>query len=283
MTESNVESLVPQLIHIAREAGRAILTIYHQGNLCIKTKADATPVTNADLTANAVINKGLKSLSVGYPIISEESEHVPWSERQDWQLYWLIDPLDGTKEFIHHNGEFSVNIALIENNYPLLGIVHIPVTDITYWGGQSLGAWKQVKNEVSAPITPKKFNPDQEVIILGSRSYGTKEARQYLASLKAIYPHLESRKVGSALKSCLIAEGLADIYPRLGPTSEWDTGAVQGVVEGAGGLFLNPDGQRFRYNQKESLVNTDFIVIGDSSIQWADFWPFCPVDNNTST
>nr|MDT0253361.1 3'(2'),5'-bisphosphate nucleotidase CysQ [Endozoicomonas sp.] len=217
MSESNLEPLVPQLIHIAREAGRAILTIYHQDNLDIKTKADATPVTNADLAANRVIIKGLENLSAQYPVLSEESEHSPWPKRKGWQRYWLIDPLDGTKEFINRNGEFTVNIALIENNYPLLGIVHIPATDITYWGSRDSGAWKQIKEGTAEAIHARKFEPD-EVIVLGSRSYGTEEARQYLEFLNTIYPNLESRKVGSALKSCLVAEGKADIYPRLGPT-----------------------------------------------------------------
>lgn len=273
MTETNLEPLVSQLINIAREAGRAILTIYHQDDRGIKTKADTTPVTNADIAANSVIESGLNKLSVQYPLLSEESEHTTWSERRDWKRYWLVDPLDGTKEFINRNGEFTVNIALIDNNYPLLGIVHIPTTDTTYWGGMNLGAWKQAQTGNATPIAPRKLNTDQQVVVLGSRSYGTPEAQRYLESLKSIYPHLEFQQVGSALKSCLIAEGKADIYPRLGPTSEWDTGAVQAVVEGAGGIFLPPDGKRFSYNRKESLINTDFLVIGDKSTQWADFWP----------
>ena len=270
---SDLESLTPELVHIAREAGKRILAVYHQDDLGVQTKSDTTPVTNADLAANAVIVDGLNSLSIKYPLLSEESAHPPWQERRSWQRYWLIDPLDGTKEFINRNGEFSVNIALIENNYPLLGIVHIPTTDTTYWGGISFGAWKQDKDGVAQTIQPREFAPEKQVIVLGSRSYGTTEARNYLNSLKAIYPGLTSRNVGSALKSCLIAEGLADIYPRLGPTSEWDTGAVQGIVEGAGGLFLNPDGQRFSYNMKESLINPDFLVLGDRTIQWQSFWP----------
>ncbi len=270
---NNLESLAPQIIKIARKAGKAILTVYQQDDVGIQTKADATPVTNADLSANLVIVDGLKQLSTQYPILSEESEHTPWQERKNWQRYWLIDPLDGTKEFINRNGEFSVNIALIENNYPLLGIVHIPTTDTTYWGGKGLGAWKQDKGAEAHVIYPRKFTPEREVVVLGSRSYGTAESRNYLDALKAIYPNLKSKKVGSALKSCLVAEGQADIYPRLGPTSEWDTAAVQGVVEGVEGLFLNPAGQRFCYNMKESLINTDFLVLGDKSIPWADFWP----------
>lgn len=270
---SDPESLIPELVHIARAAGKGILAVYHQDDIGVQTKADTTPVTKADLAANRIIVNGLKALPVKYPVLSEESDHPPWQERKNWPRYWLIDPLDGTKEFINRNGEFSVNIALIENNYPLLGIVNIPATDTTYWGGKSLGAWKQAKDGVAHGIRPRKFTPEKEIIVLGSRSYGTEQASHYLNSLKTVYPDFISRKVGSALKSCLIAEGQADIYPRLGPTSEWDTGAVQGVVEGAGGLFLNPDGQRFSYNLKESLINPDFLVLGDKTIQWDNFWP----------
>lgn len=273
MTSPNLDSLAAQLIRIAREAGEAILAVYHQADVGIQTKADATPVTHADLAANRVIAEGLRNLSVKYPLLSEESDHSPWQERKNWQRYWLVDPLDGTQEFINRNGEFSVNIALMENHYPLLGVVHIPTTDTTYWGGKGLGAWKQDQFSKRHAIHPRQLAREQEVIVLGSRSYGTEAARNYLNSLKSIYPGLKYRKVGSALKSCLIAEGQADIYPRLGPTSEWDTGAVQGVVEGAGGVFLNPEGQRFSYNMKESLINTDFLVLGDQSINWAKFWP----------
>lgn len=270
---SDLESLIPGLVRIAREAGKQILAVYHQEDIGIETKADRTPLTRADLAANAVIVNELTSLPIKYPLLSEESDHPSWQERKNWQRYWLIDPLDGTQEFINRNGEFSVNIALVENNHPLLGIVHIPTTDTTYWGGKSIGAWKQGKDGLAQAIRPRKFAPEKEVVVLGSRSYGTEAASHYLDWLKTLYPDLISRKVGSALKSCLIAEGLADIYPRLGPTSEWDTGAVQGVVEGAGGLFLNPQGQRFSYNRKESLINPDFLVLGDQSIQWGDFWP----------
>ena len=239
----------------------------------MQTKSDATPVTKADFAANAVIVKRLNSLSVKYPVLSEESEQMEWSVRQQWQRYWLVDPLDGTKEFINRNGQFTVNIALIDQHYPVLGIVYVPCADTIYYGGLDFGAWKQEGSSKAVPISSRKFEPENEVIALGSRSYGSERAQQYIDSLKKRYPNLELRKVGSSLKMCTVAEGAADLYPRLGPTSEWDTGAAQAVVEGAGGLFLNKAGQRFSYNQKESLINPDFLVVGDNNAGRQAFWP----------
>ena len=266
------QALVQQLEDIARRAGQAILSVYDQDDLGVQTKQDETPVTEADLKANAIIEAGLKELDVQYPILSEESVHTPYVDRQHWARYWLIDPLDGTQEFINRNGQFSVNIALIEEGYPLFGMVHIPATNTSYWGGKDMGAFRQKDDQPPVAIHPRSFDSSNEVVVLGSRSYGTEKAQRYLEQLKNIYPNLESRKVGSALKSCHIAEGQADIYPRLGPTSEWDTAAVQGVVEGAGGLLLNPEGERFAYNWKESLLNSDFLVLGDPEIDWQRFW-----------
>ena len=273
MTEQNLIALASQLIEIARKAGRAIMTVYQQEDLNIRTKDDATPVTNADIAANEVIEQSLTELSLQYPMLCEETVHAPWSERQRWERYWLVDPLDGTKEFINRNGEFSVNIALVEDHYPLLGVVHIPVTDTTYWGGLNLGGYRQVADNPYAPINTRPLNPEQEVIVLGSRSYANSESHRYLEALRTAFPTLRLKKLGSALKSCQIAAGEADIYPRLGPTSEWDTAAVQGVVEGAGGLFLDPTGQRFSYNRKASLTNSNFLVLGDPAAHWAEFWP----------
>lgn len=266
------QALIQWLNDIAKRAGEAILAVYEQSELGIETKSDATPVTRADMHANAVIEAGLQLLPEQYPILSEESVHASFDERRDWSRYWLVDPLDGTQEFINRNGEFSVNIGLIENSYPLFGMVYIPATNTSYWGGKELGAFRQKDNQLPVAIHPRTFNPEQDVVVLGSRSYGTDRAKAYLKQLQSFYSNLEFNPVGSALKSCFIADGQADIYPRIGPTSEWDTGAVQAVVEGAGGLFLNPEGERFSYNRKESLVNSDFLVIGDTSINWRAFW-----------
>ncbi|AMO58743.1 hypothetical protein GZ77_17355 [Endozoicomonas montiporae] len=271
-----MNELIKAVREIARKAGDTILDVYEQQELGIQTKADATPVTMADFRANEVIEKNLLRLDVAYPILSEESTHADLSVRQTWSRYWLVDPLDGTQEFINGNGQFTVNIALMEKapngfSYPLFGVVHVPVTNTTYWGGKQSGAFKQVGSEPVEPIQPRALNLD-DVIVLGSRTYGTAGAAQFIERLRETYPDLTLQKVGSALKSCLVAEGTADLYPRIGPTSEWDTAAVQGVVEGAGGQLLNPEGERFAYNFKNHLLNSDFLVLGDVSIDWASFW-----------
>lgn len=266
------QALVQQLEDIARAAGKAILEVYEQEDLGVETKSDATPVTKADMKANAVIEAGLKSLSVQYPVLSEESAHTPYPERKNWQRYWLVDPLDGTQEFINRNGQFTVNIGLVENGYPIFGMVHIPAINTSYWGGLGKGAFRQRDDQPPVAIRPRTFTPEKDVIVLGSRSYHSDQAKAYLKQLEQFYPNLQAKNVGSALKSCYIADGQADIYPRIGPTSEWDTAAVQAVVEGAGGLFLNSKGERFVYNQEESLKNGNFLVIGDTSIDWRAFW-----------
>lgn len=277
------DSLILAVKVLARKAGINILEVYEQQELTIKKKADSTPVTSADLRANAVIEHGLRQLNTGYPILTEESEHADYQERKTWDRYWLVDPLDGTQEFINQNGQFTVNIALMERAenglcYPLFGVVHVPTINTSYWGGHLFGAFKQVANLPIKTIKPCLLNVES-VVVLGSRSYGSARAATFLALLEETYPNINFRQVGSSLKSCQVAEGTADIYPRLGPTSEWDTAAVQGVVEGAGGLLLNPEGERFAYNFKKHLLNSDFLVIGDASIHWKAFWNKAILDN----
>ncbi|WP_263081293.1 3'(2'),5'-bisphosphate nucleotidase CysQ [Endozoicomonas sp. Mp262] len=266
------EKLIAQLKEIAYQAGQAILQVYGQDDVGIQTKDDKTPVTQADLKANAVIERGLNSLEFDFPILSEESAHTPYQERKNWQHYWLVDPLDGTKEFINRNGQFTVNIALMDRHYPVFGIVHTPVTQVSYWGGASCGAYRQRGDEAAEQISTRSLAATGDIIALGSRSYGNSQSDQFIEKLKQRYPSIQFERVGSSLKGCRIAEGNADIYPRLGPTSEWDTAAVQAVVEGAGGLMLNPDGERFKYNFKESLKNSHFMILGDKAVEWQQFW-----------
>ena len=269
--------LIDAVRQIARNAGDAILSIYDQEDRGIQIKSDETPVTKADLKANDVIVSGLQALNLNYPILSEESRHDTLESRKNWQRYWLVDPLDGTQEFINRNGQFCVNIALMEKaedgrSYPLFGMVHVPVSNTSYWGGLSLGAFRQIADQQAVAIRPREFKPEQQAVALGSRSYKTERAANFAQYLETVFPGIEVRAVGSALKTCQVAEGTADFYPRLGPTSEWDTGAPQGVIEGAGGALLDPEGKRFSYNFKESLVNSDFLVIGDKTMPWRDFW-----------
>ncbi len=266
--------LVEPLKAIVKSAGEAILAIYREDNLDIRTKLNKTPVTQADLQANTIIVEGLNGLNDGYPVLSEESRWPSFAQRQQWSRYWLVDPLDGTQDFINRSGQFTVNIALIEHNYPLLGIVYSPTTKTCYWGGKGAGAFRQVGSGAVEPIKPRLLPATGDIVALGSRNYGNRASDQFIDKLKQSYPELHFSRVGSSLKGCLIAEGKADIYPRLGPTSEWDTGAVQAVVEGAGGLFLNTAGERFAYNTKASLVNGHFLILGDRALPWQRFWKF---------
>jgi 3'(2'), 5'-bisphosphate nucleotidase len=185
--------------------------------------------------------------------------------------------LDGTREFINRNGEFTINIALMEKSddgrcYPVFGLVHVPVDDTTYWGGSHIGAFRQQGDSAVRAIGSRRLDSTGRVIVLGSRSYMSDASRAFVGKLEIHYPQLELMCRGSSLKSCLVAEGQADIYPRLGPTSEWDTAASQAIVEGAGGLFVDNLGLRFSYNFKENLINSDFLVVGDPEGHWPTYW-----------
>ncbi|WP_416308208.1 3'(2'),5'-bisphosphate nucleotidase CysQ [Neptunicella sp. SCSIO 80796] len=243
------------VIDIAHQAGQAIMQIY-QRNFDISTKADTSPLTEADLAAHNVIVKGLQTIS-DLPILSEESANIPWQQRQQWDRYWLVDPLDGTKEFIKKNGEFTVNIALINQGQPVWGVVYAPVLQKTYVGDAHSGAYVIDKgSKTDIRVQPHRDNETWQVV--GSRSHQSPEIQDFLNSLPG---ETNLVAMGSSLKLCLVAEGVAHVYPRLGPTSEWDTAAAQAVVEAAGGqVTIHPDGQPLRYNQKESVLNPYFVV-----------------------
>ena len=247
-------------IDIAVSAGARILSVYHS-DFDVQTKADDSPLTQADLASHRCIVEGLQAAWPEIPILSEEGKSLPFETRRQWTRYFLVDPLDGTKEFIKKNGEFTVNIALIENGVPVLGVVHAPVLGVTYAGDAS-GAWRIENGERS----PMSVRPVAEVpTLVVSRSHQD-EALQSL--LSGIEQH-EAVSRGSSLKFCLVAEGSADLYPRTGPTCEWDTGAGQAVVEAAGGQVLKlDDWQPLRYNTKDSLLNPGFAVIGDVQHNW---------------
>ena len=252
-----LDSLVP----IAQAAGEAILDVYSQ-DFEVSLKDDRSPLTQADLASHRVIVAALEQLTPDIPILSEESARIPFDQRQQWESYWLIDPLDGTKEFINRNGEFTVNIALIQHHYPVLGVVHVPVRNISYFGHVERGCWRQDGDQVTAiEVCADAQSP---LRVVGSRSHANPELSQ---RLKALGPH-EMVSMGSSLKFCLVAEGAADLYPRLGPTCEWDTAAAQAVVEAAGGRVVAMDGQRLAYNTKSSLLNPEFLVFGDTGRAW---------------
>ena len=257
------ESLIQSIIDISNLAGDKIMDIY-QKDFAIYEKSDESPLTEADLAAHNCIVSGLRQLS-DVPILSEESTEIPWQERSSWDCYWLVDPLDGTKEFIKKNGEFTVNIALIKDGIPIFGVVYAPVLKHTYVGMLGEGAFK-ITDGVRAEITPKPKTAGETWKVVGSRSHQSPEIQALLDSLEG---ETELVAMGSSLKLCLVAEGVAHLYPRLGPTCEWDTGAAQAVVEAAGGKVtiiedatdaLKADAKPLRYNQKESLLNPYFLV-----------------------
>jgi len=266
--ESNTDigSLLESVTALARRAGDRILDVYDGDDYAVEEKADNSPLTAADLASHNTIVDGLGKLTPGIAILSEESASLPYAERSAWQQYWLVDPLDGTREFIKRNGEFTVNIALIEKGVPVLGVVHVPVTGVSYTACRGRGAFKQVEDGRPAPIRIRRLDGGP-VRVVGSRSH---RGSSLTAFLEKLGDH-ELVGMGSSLKLCLVAEGLADIYPRLGPTSEWDTAAAQCIVEQAGGKVTDTDMRPLRYNTKDSLLNPFFLVFGDDSRDWSQY------------
>jgi 3'(2'), 5'-bisphosphate nucleotidase len=249
---------------LARRAGEAIMAVYRE-DFDVEVKADHSPLTAADLAAQQVIAEGLAKLDPVLPVLSEEASHSPWEERCGWSRYWLVDPLDGTREFVKRNGEFTVNIALIEQGEPVMGVVLAPVTEELFVAARGHGAWWQVQQDAEwerISVRPLANPP----VAAGSRSHGGSAEvvmRRLLGEEYVLHP------LGSSLKFCLIARGAADVYLRRGPTSEWDTAAAQCVLEEAGGAVLDLTGRPLRYNRGESLINPEFLAIGDADIDWA--------------
>ena len=249
---------------LAAQASAQILEIYATA-FAVTAKPDHSPLTAADEAAHQIIVAGLADLTPEIPILSEESAAVSWAERRAWQYYWLVDPLDGTQEFIQRNGQFTVNIALIVAHEPVLGVVHVPVTGVRYWAARDEGAFRQPPDQRPQAITVKPLPAHAPVRVIGSRSHGGPQLQQFAAALGA---H-ELVTSGSSLKFCQVAEGSADVYPRFGPTSEWDTAAAQAIVEVAGGQVVSmATGQPLRYNTGESLINPPFLAYGDVSVDW---------------
>lgn len=257
--------LLDELLRLAREAGDAILKIYNT-DFNVERKHDNSPLTEADLASHRTIVNALARLTPEIPVLSEESVKIPFETRRSWNRYWLIDPLDGTREFVKRNGEFTVNIALIEGDRPAAGVVYAPVLDRLYYGTVDDGAWLKEGEQAAKPIraVSRRRLP---IKVAGSRSHAGDSLKHFLNNLG----EHELVSMGSSLKLCLVAEGEADLYPRLGPTSEWDTAAAQAVVEAAGGHVTTLDMQPLRYNTKDSLLNPEFFVFGDDSVNWSDY------------
>ena len=262
-----MKSLIDPVIALAEKAGQAILEVY-SSDFEVQSKNDESPLTQADLASHHCIVAGLEKLTPGMPVISEESGLPDFKERSRWTRYWLIDPLDGTKEFVNRNGEFTVNIALIDNHRPVFGVVHVPVQNKTYIGCEGYGAERRDADGQAQSIRVAASSASP-VRVVGSRSHRGASLDAYLENLG----ESDMVPMGSSLKFCVIAEGGADLYPRLGLTSEWDTAAAQAVVEQAGGSVVTLDGKPMKYNTKEDMLNPFFFVIGAADRDWLALLP----------
>jgi 3'(2'), 5'-bisphosphate nucleotidase len=270
MENNHYHQYLNAVIEIAKNAGEAIMKVY-ETDFDVENKSDNSPLTQADLAAHNLIVNSLTQLTPDIPILSEESETIDAGVRNAWQLYWLIDPLDGTREFVKRNGEFTVNIALIDRHLPIMGVVYAPATDLLYYASLGHGAFKQAKNYAAFQIHTRPFNIEK-LIVAGSRSHCDHQVQRFLNNI-----HVETGAVpelismGSSLKICLVAQGSADVYPRLGPTSEWDTAAAHCVLKEAGGDIVDEAGQQLRYNTKQSLLNPHFFATVQKSFNWSEF------------
>jgi len=255
------------IVNIAKEAGTAILEVYDSDDFDVQVKGDDSPLTKADLASHRIIEAGLKKHFPEIPCLSEESEGITFDERKDWSVLFMVDPLDGTKEFIARNDEFTVNIALIVNGESKLGVIYAPVLKTVYYGAEGIGAFKQIEGQKEENIAVRKLEKidgKNHYTIVASRRHGFEAVEQMCTN----FEHYDLTSRGSSLKMCLIAEGSADLYPRLALTSEWDTAAAQAIVEEAGGTLVKLNFEPMIYNQKESLLNPFFLVLGDSSVDW---------------
>ncbi len=253
--------LLAPVIKLARLAGEVILP-YWRANVTVTSKADDSPVTAADLAAHHLLVEGLQALAPDIHVLSEEDADIPLSERATWERWWLVDPLDGTKEFISGSEEFTVNVALIERGRVVFGVVSMPTNNRCYFGGAGLGAWRSDDDDHISPISVRaEPGEGHDFTVVASRRHTSAEQERLLAGLSTAVGQLHLTNIGSSLKFCLLAEGAADCYPRLAPTSQWDTAAAQGVLEGAGGEVLELSGEPFSYPARESLLNPFFLAL----------------------
>ncbi|MCP5184140.1 MAG: 3'(2'),5'-bisphosphate nucleotidase CysQ [Pseudomonadales bacterium] len=263
------------LLDLVEKAGDAIMVIYAQ-DIEVSTKDDDSPLTKADLASHRVLTEGLARLTPEIPVFSEEGAQQPYAERRGWQRYWLIDPLDGTKEFINRNGEFTVNLALIEGNAAVFGIVGVPAQGVLYWGDIRTGeAWRRAGDKVER-IHTRDWQVGEPLTVVASRSHGGERLETYLEQLAGAFGSVDRTPVGSSLKLCILAEGRADLYPRLGPTSEWDIAAAHAVLKAAGGDVWAASGDDLSYNAKESVLNPEFIAVADAKFGWRQKLPAVP-------
>ena len=261
---TDFDRLIPPLIDLSRQAGDAILRIYNDPKIAaaVDYKSDNSPLTQADRAAHTLIAQALHALRPDIPLLSEEGREIEYAERRQWQQFWLVDPLDGTKEFVKRNGEFTVNIALIKGGAPVLGVVHVPVSGETYYAAKGQGAWQVAPGAAAQRMNSRTFSlTDTGLRLVCSRSHMSPEVEAYLQQFR----DPETVSMGSSLKFMLLAQGRADVYPRLAPTMEWDTAAAHIIVDEAGGSVIDQEtGKPLRYN-KENLRNPHFIAFGQTN------------------
>jgi len=259
---------LPAVIEIARAAGQLILDIYQNNQYEAFTKSDETPVTSADLAAHKFINEKLSELTPEIPVLSEEAADIALEKRAQWNRYWLVDPLDGTQEFIARSGDFATIIALIENNKPVMGVVYAPVSGVTYYAYDGKGAWKIP--EMGESVRIKTLTHEQGTSSLSIAISRRQNINSITSKMSSAWNYDLIPLGSAALKACLVAEGAVDCYLRLGPTGEWDTAATQCIVQEAGGRILSTKLNALTYNQRETLENPNFIVLGDEALPWAE-------------
>jgi 3'(2'), 5'-bisphosphate nucleotidase len=258
--------LLSDVVSLAKQAGNQVLDIYHS-DFTVEFKADKSPLTAADLASHYCICQGLQLLTPDLPIISEESTLISFEKRRLWSRYWLIDPLDGTKEFLEKNDEFTINIALIDRHKPILGVIFAPALDVCYFAENTQGAFKQIAENPPVPLHSRAWEEGSAITAAVSRRHGMNDLRFFLAQ----FDHLNLLHCGSALKFCFVAEGLADIYPRFSPTFEWDTAAGQCILEQAGGAVIDHKGKLLRYNMFSSLHKAAFLAVADKTHCWLNY------------
>ena len=257
------QQLFPALIDLVRRAGEATLPFW-RNDVAVTEKSDASPVTAADLAAHAILDAGLRALAPELPVLSEEAADIALNERATWTRWWLVDPLDGTKEFLKRNGEFTVNIAWVEEGYPVAAVVLAPALGALFYALQGQGAWvRDLATSQEAALVVQPAAADQPLRVMGSRSHGGDALAAWLGRLPRPHSFVAA---GSSLKFCRIAQGQADMYPRFGPTSQWDTAAAQCVLEAAGGAVLDFQGQRLRYGLERPVLNPEFVATADPAL-----------------
>lgn len=275
---TQLKALLDNVLTVAVTAGREILGVY-ENDFDVDYKGDGSPVTVADQRAHEHILAGLHKLTPAIPVLSEESDRETFEARRQWKTFWLVDPLDGTREFVKRNGEFTVNIALIDNASPVLGVVHTPTRNISHYAADGVGAFRKEGDLNSHTISTRKMYSGsmrsgsmypRKVTMVTSRSHSGTEVEKFHQNLKSQVGEVDIISIGSSLKICLVAEGSADIYPRLGPTSEWDTAAAHCVLEVAGGRMIDLRGNRLQYN-KSDILNPWFLACGDKLMDWAGY------------